>query len=434
MKTYRIVAGFVGLILPLLALSTAGPVHARIPETEEAFVYGINATTPSEVFGTFSPPQVEGIYILAGKVSVLSPRRTQLFFWPITQEYRAAWSQLNESVEGVLEILQRDQVIGTVTSEPYTVHYTAAGATSGQLYTGDEAVTAEAHLTEAREAYRLERQEWFARIMTARAQAQLTAEPQPPPTLNTYTVGLHQGFPLELEAGEYQIRLRQPDGEIASGSERTLLVFEPRRKTIGYEVIPEERWTMPEQANATTDVILAKADSVVYLRPRVAREYPTPAYERLRNNQYSGDGISGWRWVADEGTEPFADTDLQILRDGVVVEHITKRSFFVKQAFDLELGYEILPVDPETPALTPRQDFAGYRIAIAEGTDSFEVRLKPQDGLPYDQSTRQVRVMTKGIPAMLVSTAGLALAVGLALLVLHRRVGRQAMSTHRLSA
>jgi hypothetical protein len=433
MNARHAITRLAGLMLTLLVLALSEPVQAQIPKTEEALVYGINATTPGEVFGTFSPPHVEEIYILSGRVSVLSPRRTRVFFWPITKEYRAAWSQLNEPLDGVLEIMQRDRLIGTVTSEPYTVHFKAAGTTVGQLYVGDEAVAEEAQFLESRDAhqqavrdYKLAHEEWLALVRAVQlqefAQTQLTPEPQPPPVLNVHTVGIHQGFPVELETGEYRIHMRQPDGEVVSGSERTLRVFEPRRLAVGYEVIPEERWTFPEQVNAVTDVILAKAGSVVYLRPRVVREYPALAYERLRNAQYAGNAGVEWRWVAEEGDEAFTNTILEIVRGGVVVEHVAKMSFFVSQAFDQELGYKILPFDSRTPDLTPRADFDGYRIKLQQGRDSFSVRLKPQAGAPLADSTRQVRVMPDGLPPILVPTAFFAFALGLAPLVLRRRL------------
>jgi hypothetical protein len=441
MKTRHAIARLIGVMLAFLVLALAEPVRAQIPETEEAFVYGINATTPGEVFGTFSPPQVEEIFILAGRVSILSPRRTRVFYWPITREYRPAWSQLNEPLDGVLEIMQRGRVIRTVTSQPYTVHFEAVGTTVGQLYVGHEAVAAEAQLLDSRDAYqqavhdyKQAHEEWLAQVRAAQQPesakrqlppgTELPPEPQPPPALQTYTVGLHQGFPMALETGEYRIRTRQPDGEVVRGSERTLHVFEPRRSALGYEVIPEERWTFPEQVNALTDVILAKAGSVVYLRPRLAREYPALAYERLRNAQYAGDASTEWHWVAEEDDQTFADTDLEIVRDGVVVERVAKASFFVSQAFNQELGYEILPFDPLTPDLTPRVDFAGYRIKLHPGRDSFAVRLKPQAGAPYADSTRQVRVMPDGLPPILVPTALFATALGLAPLVLRHRLSR----------
>ena len=66
---------------------------AQSTEAQPAFVYGINAAVPGSFVGTFAPGD-EAIYLLAGEVSVLSPRMTGIYFWPITNEYRADWRAL----------------------------------------------------------------------------------------------------------------------------------------------------------------------------------------------------------------------------------------------------------------------------------------------------------------------------------------------------
>lgn len=412
-------------LLILLAFAFLEPAQAQIPEAEEAMVYGINATTPGEVFGTFSPPQVEEIYILAGRVSILSPRRTRVFFWPITKKYRAAWSQLNQELDGSLEIMRGGRVVKTISSEPYTVHFQAAGSTVGQLYVGEEAVAAEAGLSERREAYRKAMQAYAQADTERSAQPEQADEPEAPPVVDQFTVGLHEGFPVALESGAYQIRLRRPDGQIAPGSERTLRVFEARRSAMGYEVIPEERWTMPEQVNAKSDAILAKADSVIYLRPRRASEYPALAYERLKDTQYKGDASGAdWIWMTEEPGERISSATLEIVRGDVITTRIDRGSFFVSQAYDQELGYRILPFDPATPETTPRVDFEAYRLELPPGPDSFVVRLSQANGRNYADSAREVRVLPVETYSLALSGTFFALALGLTTVVLRRRLAR----------
>ena len=94
--------GFLGALLLLLIPSS---VPAQQLEAAVTFVYGVNTTLPGEVFASLSPPQIDEIYILANSVTVLSPKQTELLFWPLTQRYRANWTELNEPLDGVLEIL-----------------------------------------------------------------------------------------------------------------------------------------------------------------------------------------------------------------------------------------------------------------------------------------------------------------------------------------
>lgn len=431
MKHRRTLSLLVSFLLALLALAPAESAHAQLPDLEEAVVYGVTATTPDEVLGTLSPPQVEEICLLAGRANILSPRRTRIFYWPLTKEYRAAWSRLNEPLDGVLEILRRGRVVKTVTSEPYTTHYKAAGTTTGRLYVGDEALAADTWFHETRDAYQQAvhnyEQAYEAWLGLAQAGRQPGAdqpfppEPQPPTSLTVFSIGLHEGFPVELTAGTYQIRMRGLDGRIVDGSQRTLRVFAPRQSLLGYEVIPEERWTFPDQANAPTEAVLAKAGCVIYLRPRVAHEYPALAYERLRNAQYAGETREAWRWVAQEDDAAFANAELEILRGDVVEERVENVSFFVNQASDQAAGYEIIPFDPDTPDLTPRVDFSGFRLELPPGRDSFAVRLRSPLGTPYAGSTRQVRVMPEGVFPILVPMASIVVAFGLAMLTLPHR-------------
>ncbi len=52
--------------------------------------------------------------------------------------------------------------------------------------------------------------------------------------------------------------MRSADGTIVAGSQRELVVFAPRRVAVGYNVLPETRWTTPEQVNDLSDVIVGE--------------------------------------------------------------------------------------------------------------------------------------------------------------------------------
>lgn len=413
------------LLTPMLA-------HAQAPEQEEAFVYGINATVPGAVYGSFAPPAVEDIYLIADQTSVISPRRTRIYFWPITNEFRAAWSQLNETVDGVLEIVRNGRVIETLDSQVYTIHFTTeSGPGRPHLYVGNEALSADeqfeamqAAYQQAAMQYEQDREEWLAAAREAQAVGQQPTQlaPVPPPAFNLFSTGLNEGFPINLPPGEYQIRTRQPDGDIVSGSERALHIIEPRRTAVGYEVIPERRWTFPEQVDDLSDAILGESGSVIYLRPRVAREYPALAYERLQNPQYAGDAEGAeWVWVGDETDATLDQGVLEIVRDGEVLDRIVEEAYFVNQVVGRELGYEIIRYSPDTPDETPRVDFVGYRLPLSAEMDEFEIRLRSFSNELFVGSTRQVRVSPSVRLPVLLVIALLPLLAGLILLMWRRR-------------
>ncbi len=127
---------------------------AQTTDSERAFVYGINAAVPDNFVGTFAPPTADAIFLLADGTSVISPRYTEIYFWPITNEYRADWSALNEPVPGVLEVVKDGRVVAELTSTDYTIHFKQEGTTTtGELFLGQAAVDAEADFRARQEAF-----------------------------------------------------------------------------------------------------------------------------------------------------------------------------------------------------------------------------------------------------------------------------------------
>jgi hypothetical protein len=418
------------LILSFL-LSIPALVFAQAPEQTEAFVYGINAAIPGAVIGTFAPPIVGEIYLMADDTSILSPRRTRVYYWPITNEYRAAWSQLNEQVDGVLEVLQGGQLVATYEQMPYTIHFSAGeGAAKPQLFIGDEAFKANDRFLadqmayrQATEDYQVAREEWLeaARQAQARGEDSTDLPPSPiaPKPFNTFSTGLNSGYPVDLEEGTYQIQTRLEDGTILPESKRDLVVFAPRRTAVGYEVIPEARWTFPEELNDLSDAILGEDDTVLYLKPHIVREYPAIAYERLQDPQSASDASrSEWTWVSGETLD---EGILEIVQNGEVEGRIPLESYFVKQVPGKEFGYEILPYDPNNPDLTPRVDFTGYRVKLSADQPAYEVRLRSLDDELLLGSDREVRVVQPvSLPALLLISS-LPLAFGAVLILWRRR-------------
>jgi hypothetical protein len=220
---------------------------AQATESERAFVYGINAAVPDNFVGTFAPPTANEIFLLADQTSVISPRFTEVYFWPITNEYRADWSALNDPVPGVLEVVNNGRVVTEVAPTDYTIHFNQEGTTTtAELFLGQVAVDAEASFRARQEAfnkaaakYQRAERAWLDAAAEAGARQQagetvdLPPAPERPEPIGIFSNGLNRGIPLDLNPGQYGIRLRDLNGEIVPGSERTLNVFSarPRRAT-----------------------------------------------------------------------------------------------------------------------------------------------------------------------------------------------------------
>ena len=154
LKTGRSKWSFLAILL-VLALPTV-VLAQDIVDREESFVYGINAGIPDAVIGTFAPPTVDTIYLMSTETSILSPRITSIYYWPITNDYRASWNLLNEVVEGELEIVRGLQTVETVEQVTYTIHFHQGRGSSSRpsLFIGDAAIEAYEQFQADQDAYR----------------------------------------------------------------------------------------------------------------------------------------------------------------------------------------------------------------------------------------------------------------------------------------
>ena len=396
----------VGLVPTLAVLGVpVGTINAQTTDGEPAFVYGINAAVPDNYVGTFAPPSAGTIYLLAGETSILSPRMTEIYFWPITNEYRANWSALNEPVPGTLEITQNGQNVATLEATDYTIQFTQEDLTTrSALFTGPDAIAADEDFRarqqafqEASIAYNEAEREWLDAAARAAAQdegdepVEVPPAPEPPQPIGVFSNGLNHGIAVNLEPGQYAMRLRGPDGATVSGSERALTVFTARRTGAGYTVVPETRWTTPLESPASSDVIFGAADSTLYLEPHLAREYPAGAWALLQNPQGSGSGAGGWEWV---NGERLSEGTLEVIAGDRVVEQRELTAFEVRQSPGSQLGYEVIPFVAdagagEAPAMP---EIEAYPLRLPAAGERFQVRMTTIQGNVLAGSERQVNV------------------------------------------
>jgi hypothetical protein len=419
------------LALVVLALAGGAVARAQEPAKTRAFVYGINAALGNTYSGSFVPPSVPGIYLLADQTSVISPRMTEIYFWPITNEYKASFETVNEPVAGSLEIIQGGQVIKSTEPTSYTIHYKPRGAeVDAALFLGKEADQAQASFTAEQKAYQQalsdfykQQQAWLALADDANQRiakgekVTIPPAPQQPQPISVTSNGINQGIPIKLPVGVYQIRLRDPKGAIVPDSTRALVVFSPRRTGIGYQVVPETRWTTPDQADDQTDVIVGKANSQLYLIPHTAREFPARAYALLQDPQQQVGETSDWTWVLGE---PVTTGQLEVSGAGAAPERRELTPYRVKQSPGNTLGYQIEPFTPD-PSQPAAPDLVAYPIHIDQPGSGYEIRLLSPQGEPVPGSTRLVRTPAAAPLATLLVLALVPLAVG-ALVLVRRRM------------
>ena len=388
-----------------------GQQHSAMAQTttgERAFVYGINAAIPGNFIGTFAPPSADAIFLLADGTSVISPRFTEIYFWPITNEFRANWSALNEPVPGVLEVVSNGRLVAELAPTDYTILFSQEETiTTAELFLGQAAIDAEANFRARQEAfneasaeYQRAERAWLDAVAEANVRRQagetvtMPQEPARPEPIGVFSNGLNQGIPIDLDPGQYSIRLRDSSGDIVPGSERSLTVFASRRTGVGYTVVPETRWTTPLDSPAPSDVIFGAADSTLYLEPHLAREYPARDWALLQDPQAPRGDVGGWQWVNGERLE---DQRLEVVAGNEVIDQRSLTPFDVQQVPGSQLGYEVIAIDPSTSA-TPETsdsghpDFEAYPIHLQATGEQYQIRLTSQEGAIMPGSTRLVRV------------------------------------------
>ncbi len=393
------------LTLSLCLATPGGLAQAQVPERQRAFVYGINAAIARTFTGSFSPLSPSTIYLLADQPSIISPRITEIYFWPITNEYKASWEILNEPVAGTMEILQGGRVIQEIAPTSYTIHYQRNGnETVATLYIGAEADAAQERFAASQRAFRRasqdyyrEQQAWLAAATEANQRIQagervtIPPEPKMPEPLNVTSNGLNNGVPVQLPVGSYTLRLRAPDGSLVPGSTRNLTIFAPRRSAVGYMVVPETRWTTPDQIEDPAAIILGKPNTQLYLIPHEAREYPAQAYTLLQNPQQQVGETTEWKWVLGS---PIQQGELEIVRSTGETERRSLTPYRVQQTDGATLGYNILPFEPNPDRPNAAPDLVAFPLPIGTAGSSFALRMVSEQGQILPGSARDVHAPT----------------------------------------
>jgi len=416
------------LIVALVALWPTAS-SGQVPEKQRQFVWGLNSFNGVDFSTGFAPRSVEAIYVLADQESAIDPKRTDVYFWPITNDYRPDWTALNELVPGTLEVLQGGRVVRTVELTEYVVQFDrASGIGNGRISTGAQAREHRAEFERERQAY-LDRlraysdatEQFNQRIEElARQPGPTTPPPAPaqPAPFSLYSTDLARGFPLDLPSGQYAIQLRAPDGSVLPESRKRLVAVAPRRQGVGYDVVPQEKWTVPERASDPDNTIYTVPGGVVYLRPFVALEFNALEHARLANPQDVEAAASRWTWV-----HVAAIDGARLAVDG---RPIASGQYTVQQVPGAALGYTIVPFerradDPPPGTLGERSpDLTAYRVEAPAGRAALDLRLVDASGQELAGGARQLRSVPAVPDWLLALPVVLPLAVG-ATVVLWRR-------------
>ena len=426
-------------LLAVLAAAAQGDSHDRA----EQLIHSLVVFNGSGYSRTFSAESSGTIYLLADTDNFVTLRKTFVFYRPSDDALDTDTTLLDAVVDGSLEISGGDVNPRSLSMEEYTYYNLRSdGAARWRTATGRDAHHVYADYKdklstyrEGLDAYRLDRAtydymvgELERRIEeqnraggdTARLEEVLgglvaPTGPEFPEEYAAAPIRVDRAFVVNLPAGSYRTRLVRGDGRVLEGSEKTIVAFgrfgEP---TIGYEVIPGDKWNRPVESNSGGSVIYVNGSSDLYLVAYHQHEFIDLHYEKLLRNDARG--IPGMR--RSVFVQEIPGMRIAVLDTSEAMPPIDKRPWFVEQERTTSHGYRIVPFDPEGAHVDREPSLAAFHIDLGRYGPRIRIALINNQGATIGGSTRDIRMLDESAsPDALVLLALLPLAFGSAVAI-----------------
>jgi hypothetical protein len=404
---------------------------------ERQMVYGLSLFDGGRYQTTFCPKPVKTIYMVAGVANVATFRRTEVYFWPLTKEYMADWMELNQNQSGTLEVRQGGRLIQTLAAVKFAFIFPESGAKATAVKTGAAAVPASQKFEAAMAAYyqqmnlythqELQYQQSVKEYLKnpVSAGGRLPAAPREPQAPHGIVSPPDNGFILNLPPGNYRIRFRDRRGKPVAGSEKSLVVFATRAHGIGYEVIPEDKWTSPAKSDGPGDHLFLKTGQVLYLKAFATRQYNRHNFLKLAQLTRPGSGRGAEDQKEWAAVSPLQNlSKLVISKNGKSVRTVVATPYIVKQRPGYALGYDIRKY---SPARFPGEKaaFTAYRIKLPAAWGRYQLQLYDAKGKLLKGSRRYLYNVPEPSWAVLL-VALLPLGAGAAVKILRRMILKKA--------
>ncbi|MGA2977778.1 MAG: hypothetical protein ABSF77_20955 [Spirochaetia bacterium] len=424
----------------LLLLILCARAGADVPLRVEQLIYSVTAYNGSDYSSTFALQTADTIYLLAGTDNLLSVRKTLVYWWPLTAEWKTDTDSLNQSLAGSLELRSPGGSVRTIPLQRAT--YFSIPSSAGQQWKvligpdADREIARADKLSEdyfaAVTDYQKKAQEYDAQVETlgdriselesqGRDAGEIAARlsglqrPTAPPAPDAYIEAPEQAqdvFIVNLAPGQYSARLLAPDGRTLEGSDKRIVAYTQRRMGgIGYEVIPSDKWTRPEESKTPASVLYVNGTTDLYLRPFLEQEVNDLFYEKTVSNQSTGNPAL-YKWVR---TEQVTGALSEAARPGKETVTIVEHPFIVAQSTGSGLGYTIAPFDPKTAAPDQSPSMIAFPVSLKSADRIIRLRTLDSRGHPIAGSERQIRIVAR--PPLLILWALPAFAPVLAMVI-----------------
>lgn len=434
------------LVASATVLVTAAQADSH--DRAEQLIHSLIAFNGSGYSRTFSAESSATIYLLADTDNFLSLRKTFVFYRPADDALHTDTTFFDATVDGILEVSGQGGEAQSFSMEDFTYYNLRGdGAARWRTATGPEAHRVYSDYTErlrayreGLDAYRLDRATYeymvgelerrieqqkqtggdIARLEEVLGGLAAPTAPEFPEEYAAVPVRVDRAFVVNLPPGRYRTRLVRGDGKVLEGSEKEVVAFgrfgEP---TVGYEVIPGDKWNRPVESNSRHSVVHVDGSSDLYLVAYHQHEFIDLYYEKLlRNDARGSPGLRRHVFVQE-----IPGVRMAVLDPGGRIAAIDKLPWFVEQERTGSHGYRIVPFDPEGAHDDRKPSLQAFHIDLDRYGARFQVALVDGRGDIVAGSMRRIRVLDRSsrVGAM-VLLALLPLAVGTGVAVARWRI------------
>jgi hypothetical protein len=322
-----------------------GPIKAQEsspePKIERQIVFGVAPFDGTKYLSSFLPETRKTVRFPANVDNVITVLLSDVYYWPISSEYRADFQGVHLPLTGKLSIFKNKNLLRELHQVEYIYVYPKglAGEAS-QLLRGDE----------------------MNRFITDYA-AQAEERAAHPDKIYAAYQGPFRGFILNLSAGKYEIVFSVENNEKTFFMTKELRVFSPIGRGFVYQIIPEEKWTISSNSETPYQRIYLKPGGIVYLKIFPTILYRKSDYELMQapHRPSAGIGLENTSlWVHEEiSLEEMPGSSLWMMAGGQTTV-LTPLDFIVQQQEGYALGYTVLEYE-KTRFPNSRPTFKAYR-------------------------------------------------------------------------
>lgn len=408
----------------------------------EGFSFEIVAFPGKYYFETYSVYGNETVYLLANRNNIITPKNILFEKNMSLNKLLRRLDILDITEAGTLEISKSGRIYRVVEQENYVV-YNNPGFFEYKwgVFRGSKAIEEYRLYLDSLKEYEKKLQIYTAYVESLKEQAALvmmqligderfeeaekykkfienSIEKLPTPQKPAYSLSQpNAGFIINLEKGEYEICFKDRRGNIFEGSEKKLIIFTNIGDAgVGYDVIPEKKWTRGEYNSEPSTVIYVNGSADIYLIPYFQKKFNDEYFSKLTDNQGRGNN-NFYRW---EKTERVPESRILISRDnGKNYESIKEMPYLVELTEEARLGYNIIPFDEiKYPSRTP--SFSAFNIQVLGNKDRIILYASDLNNRQLNNSKREIRSVGSRIPAIFFVVSFLPMFF--ALLIISRKV------------